>query len=376
MDVSATEVQGSGSLTATALAYDERRRTGSFDLGLHGNAIQVAGISEGATCPWGRFESAEAEVHLSLLPRRRVSGKIDASVHGANVSWGDVRVSGSTDVRAKIEPVGEGDESHLEGIVRAFQLRLKSGAGPPKRWSANLPRTTLDASLVLRNGTFDGPVEIKAERASASIGNVAMRTDVRARLRVASLDVVQQSAIVSGAVDVTSASLWNGDRRVEGWWARIGVSPTRVVAAQNLDLDGRVSAHFRDGMPGLLALSESDQIPGFLPDLLPLNGLVGTLDVQRHCQLSDVRFSNVKGGPLVATGRIQNVPGETSGAVLVRLSGVGLVSAGLSLGERGSGVSLFAGDVWLEKQMVSLRREAARVAAHPCAPPPKSRCER
>jgi hypothetical protein len=58
----------------------------------------------------------------------------------------------------------------------------------------------------------------------------------------------------------------------------MGVSLTRVVAGQDLELDGRISGRFRDGLPGLLVLSENDQIPGFIADLLPLNGLVGTLE--------------------------------------------------------------------------------------------------
>lgn len=377
MNVSDTELRGNASLDATMRAFDERQGTGSFDLTFHGSELRTADISDGVTCPWGNFGITQAEAHLSLLPNGRASGKIDASIDGAKLTWGDVRVSGNTDLRVTIEPEdrAEGDGSRVLGTLRAFQVRIRTGSGPPKRWNADIPHTILDASLDLRDGLLDGPIRIATQRAHAAIGNVSMRADVLARLHVAPLDVSQRSGTVRGTVAITKASFSSGSRRIEGWWAKMGVGPTRVVAGRDLELDGRVSGRFRDGLPGLLALSESDEIPGFIADLLPLHGLVGTLDVRRHCRLTDIRLSRIAGGPLVARGRVQNVPGETRGAVLVGLSGLELVSAGIGLGKHGSGVSLFAGDDWLKGQMVGLGRAAALAETRPCVPSRRSACE-
>lgn len=218
-------------------------------------------------------------------------------------------------------------------------------------------------------------MKLTANDVRASIGAVSMKTNVLARVRVKPFDVAEKSATVSGIVEMTDASLWRGDRRVEGWWAKIGLGPTTVEAKRTLEFDGRLSAHFRDGLPGLLALSAAGQIPGFLPSVLPLQGLTGTLDVRRRCELTDITMSQMEGGPLVAKGRIQNTPGDTRGAVLVGLGGLGVVSAGVSLGKQGDGFSLFAGDEWLKKQMVSLDNQAEWVTTVPCEPPPTSACD-
>ncbi|HEX7671340.1 MAG TPA: hypothetical protein VF395_17220, partial [Polyangiaceae bacterium] len=293
------------------------------------------------------------------------------------LDWGDFHLSGNADVRGSVEPkdAPRGDESHVAALVRAFQVRMRSGPGEPKRWAARIPRLVADVSLDGALGRLEGPIEITANGLAAAIGNVSMRTELHAGLRVSPVDVLEQSGTVSGMIELTKASVWNRSRRVEGWWAKIGVSPTRVRARGNLDLDGRVSARFKDGLPGLLALSEADQIPGFLPQVLSLHGLVGTVGVRRRCQFTDLTMSQFEGGPLVASGRIQNTPGETRGAVLVRLSGLGVISVGVSLGEHGDGVSLLAGDEWLEKQIAVLDGAAAAAERQPCPPPPKSECD-
>lgn len=110
-------------------------------------------------------------------------------------------------------------------------------------------------------------------------------------------------------------------------------------------------------------------------DLLPLNGLDGTLDVKRRCQLTEITFRHIDGGLLVARGRIQNVPGDTRGAVLVRLASIGFLSAGMSLGERGDGLSLFAGDGWLAEHLTTLDEQAALARTHACDSSPKEVCD-
>ncbi len=375
-DLSSSQLAGNLSFKGRAHAFNWQKATGSFDLKLLGSALSVADASGDADCPWVRVERAEAEGHLVLLPGGRASGKLDASIDRAKLRWGDVRVTAGADVRATIDPThgAESGKSRLSGIVRAFHLRVKAGAGAPKRWNAEVPETIVNADLLLHAGELEGPVEITAKRAGATIGDVSMRTDVHARLHADPLDLNRRSALLSGVVNLTRASLANQERRVDDWWAKIALSPTRVTAVEDLDLDGRVSARFRDGLPALLALSATDEIPSFLPDLLPLHGLVGTVNLRRHCQLTDLQFSSFEGGPLMANGRVQNALGKTRGAVLVQLSDLNLVSAGVTLGKPG-GVSLLVGEDWLKEQVAPLRQEAANLWAHACPLAPANTCE-
>ncbi len=375
-DVDSSQLAGNLTFNGRAHAFNWQKATGSFELNLLGSALSVADASGDADCPWARFERGEAQAHLVLRPGGGASGKLDASIDGATLRWGDVRVTAGADLRATLAPThgAESGEARLTGIARAFHLHLKAGTGAPKRWNADVPETVVDADLLIHAGQLEGPVEITAKRAHATIGDVSMRSDVHARLHADPLDLGRRSAILSGVVDLTHANLANQERRVDDWWAKIALSPTRVTAVEDLDLDGRVSARFRDGLPALLALSATDQIPSFLPDLLPLHGLVGTVNMRRHCQLTDLQFSSFEGGPLMANGRVQNTSGETRGAVLVQLSNLNLVSAGVTLGKPG-GVSLLVGEDWLKEQVAPLGQQAANLWAHACPLAPANTCE-
>jgi len=371
------QIRGSSWVNARATGLDRRRAAGSLDVVLKASEVTLGDAVGDADCSWAHADAVHIDTHLQRSPRGRVSGRLDGSADSAAFHWGDLRLTGNARVHAVVEPTAapDGTESRVEGTVRALRVRMKSGGGAPKRWSAAIPDAKVEASLTLDRGRFEGPIEIAAKRVRAVVGNVSMRSDVRARLRVKPMDLGERSGTVSGLVEMRNASLWSGDQRVDGWWAKIGISPTRIVANEYLDIDGRVSARFRDGLPGLLTLSEADEIPGWLPDFLPLNGLVGTLDVRRRCQLMDIGISHIVGGPLVARGRIQNVPGDTRGAVLVRHASMEFVSAGMSLGERGDGLSLFAGEGWLAKQFTTLDREAVLARLHSCDASPKQVCD-
>src|ERR1041385_2362062 len=144
------------------------------------------------------------------------------------------RDRGKTGVEPTTAP--DGTESRVEGTLRALNVRLKSGGGAPERWSAAIPDAKVEVSLTLDGGRFEGPIEIGAKRVRAVVGKVSMMSDVRARLRVKPMDLQQRSGTVSGLVEMRNASLWNGERRVEGWWAKIGISPTRIPANELLDI--------------------------------------------------------------------------------------------------------------------------------------------
>jgi hypothetical protein len=322
----------------------------------------------------GSIETVKMQAHVDLLPDDRASGDVTASISGGTLLWGDFRFAASSEIRAAVQPLAAPNESRVTALVRLARVEMKGGPGAPKRWDARIPRVSLDGAFDRIGDRFDGTVDVTAKRMRAAIGKVSMQTDLSAHVHLMPTDVPARAGTVSGLVNLTKATIWNDRRRIEGWWAKIGVSPTRVVVGENLGLDGRVSARFKDGLPGLLALSEADQIPGFLPAALPLHGLVGTVRVRKRCQLTDLVFSQFEGGPLFASGRVQNAAGNTRGAVLVRMGEGGVISAGISFGEGGDGVSFLVGDDWLRSRMAGFDEEATSASERPCPPVPKSEC--
>lgn len=66
---------------------------------------------------------------------------------------------------------------------------------------------------------------------------------------------------------------------------------------------------------------------------------------------------------------------RTRGPVLVRLASIGFSSPGMSLGERGDGLSLFAGDRWLAEHLTTLDEQAVPARAHSCDSSPKEVCD-
>jgi hypothetical protein len=149
-----------------------------------------------------------------------------------------------------------------------------------------------------------------------------------------------------------------------------------VAAKDNLDLEGVATARLRDGLPGLLVLSEGDQIPGWLPSVLPLNGLSGKVGIHRHCRTTDLMLPELSGGPLKAKGRISINPDESRGAVLVQLNNATIISVGIALGGNDSGVSLLAGEGWLKKQLDAVARDQSARSGESCESPPTRECSR
>jgi hypothetical protein len=239
------------------------------------------------------------------------------------------------------------------------------------------PEALVDASFDWGDVPIAGPLRVLVQRAGGTIGRTQMSGDVTADLRVASADQRTRTGEVSGTVRVRNARLSSGERHVEDWWATLNLGPTRVAAKENLDLDGSVSASFRDGLPGLFVLSEGDQIPEWLPDVLPLNGLSGKLGVHRRCRTLDVDVPEISGGPLTASGKISSQPDETRGAVLVRVRGAKVLSAGIGLGKKSGGLSLLAGKDWLNGHLAWLRNEEATMSNAVCQKPaPKRQCDK
>jgi hypothetical protein len=213
------------------------------------------------------------------------------------------------------------------------------------------------------------------KRIETSLGSSEMKFDVGAELRSSSVDLERRRAEVTGDAEVRNASLWNSSRRVDDWWASVRVERMRLSAHRTIDMEGRVVARFKDAVPGLLALSETDRIPDWIPTVLPFNGLSGTVNVHRRCQTMDIDLPRLKGGSLVGSGRIHAVPGKTSGAILLRYAGARGLSAGIALGED-AGVSPLAGDDWLSERIERMDVESSQRASEPCQIPRTHSCER
>jgi hypothetical protein len=356
-------------------AFDEKKGTGVFDATIRADRLVVTGTRKGQGCPFAEAKSLDMTSHAELGSEVPQSGSLHVNARGASLRWGDFRVAGDAEIHSKLAPKKPGATSQVVSTtVKVGDVRLRSGGGPPERWSAEVPELRVEADLVLDGEELKGPVAVTASRTRAAIGKVGMTADVTARFRMDPASLLTRGAIVTGDVDVRKASLRSGGRHVENWWASIVLEPTQIAVRDNLDLTGRATAKFRDGMPALLALAQADEVPGWLPAVLPLNDLTATLDVERHCRLTEIILPKVEGGPLVAEGHLQNVPGDTSGAVLIRLSGLGFVSVGVSLGAEGDGVSPLVGDDWLEAHVAPLGRRARTVWAQRCEPDPEPSC--
>ena len=135
---------------------------------------------------------------------------------------------------------------------------------------------------------------------------------------------------------------------------------------------GKVRARFRDALPALNVLDSAREIPKWVPTFLPLKDIALDLSVERFCHWSDVQILDASGGPLSAKGRLQFEPGETRGALVLRLASLGFVSMGFDFVEDYSNVSPLVGATWLEEHMVPMTKAATDRHDAICRPePPK-----
>jgi hypothetical protein len=327
---------------------------GAVAVGVSEMSFDVASSSRDTVVPWG-IQRAEASV-------RAVA---------ADGQWDDLHVSGRAGGELTVVPAtteGTTREVALKAFVEA--VRLRSDAGPPKRWSAEVPSARITARL--QGERLTGPVSVIATGAKASIGDTETKFDFSADVRSEESDIGTRRSTIAGNLDVRNASLSKGKRRVDDWWANVRFERMNLYLERSLEFSGRLSARLRDGLPGLFVLAEKDEIPSWLPTVLPLNRLTGVLDVQRHCQTMFVDFPRLEGGPLVGRGRIHNAPGRTEGAILVRFGGAGMLSAGIDLGGSGGHVAPLAGDAWLSERLARMDADRTRASTHSC--PASSRC--
>jgi len=180
------------------------------------------------------------------------------------------------------------------------------------------------------------------------------------------------TAEVSGKVQARNVVVATKQRTLEGWWANFDLDRAHLDARENFDLSGKVKAQLRDGLPALYILASEDEIPSFIPTLVPLEGLTLDLGVERYCRWTDVQILDARGGPFAAEGRVQIEPGETRGAVLLRLAALKPLSLGLNFVEDYSHSAPLVGGSWLQKHLVPLTSAATEKHDKRCVPqPPK-----
>jgi hypothetical protein len=327
---------------------------GTVALGVSEMAFDVASSTLDTVVPWG-VQHAQTSVRAVAAEGR----------------WDDLQVSGRAAGELTVVPgTSEATPREVSLKASAEAVRLRSNAGAPKRWSAEIPNARIMARL--QGDHLTGPMSVIATGVKASLGDTETKFDLSVDVRSEESDIEARQSTIAGNVDVRNATLSKGKRRVDDWWANVRFDRMRLNLERGLEFAGRLSARLRDGLPGLFVLAESDEIPDWLPSVLPLNRLTGVLDVQRSCQAMFVDVPRLEGGPLVGRGRIHNAPGHTDGAILVRFGGAGMLSAGIDLGGTGGRVEPFAGDTWLSERLARVDAARTRASARPCPAP--SRC--
>lgn len=324
---------------------------GAVTVGVSEMSFDVASSTRDTVVPWG-LQRAQASVRAIA----------------ADGQWDDLHVSGRAGGELAVVP-GTSEGTTREVTLKAFAeaVRLRSDAGPPKRWSAEVPNARIMARL--QGERLAGPMSVIATGARAAIGDTETKFDLSVDVRSEETDIGARRSTIAGNIDVRNASLSKGRRRVDDWWANVRFERMSLLLERSFEFSGRLSARLRDGLPGLFVLAEKDEIPSWLPTVLPLNRLTGVIDVQRHCQTMFVDFPRLEGGPLVGRGRIHNAPGRTDGAILVRLGGAGMLSAGIDLGGDGGHVAPLATDAWLSERLARMDADRTRASTRSCPSP-------
>jgi len=88
--------------------------------------------------------------------------------------------------------------------------------------------------------------------------------------------------------------------------------------------------------------------------------------------LTDIHLVQLSGGPALARGRLQSVPDGFQGALLVRLAGVQLISAGVEFDDEHTHFGMFHGDDWLAELNRRFDRQSEQAVNLECPPDPNT----
>ena len=318
-------------------------------------------------CPWIEAKKATVAARVETPDEGPVAGGVLASLEDTSLRWGGFEANLAT---AHIN--GNWNGAAISAKLDSSDLSMKNEGGAPRGWQADVKSIALTTELSLGQTSTQGPVRLEVKSATGQIGQTKVSGDLVADLAVSSPHKARATAEVSGRVQARSVVVATKQRTMEGWWANFDLDRARLDTRENFDLSGKIKARFRDGLPALYVLASEDEIPSFVPSLIPLEGLTVDLGVERYCRWTDVQVLDARGGPLAAEGRVQIEPGDTRGAILLRLAALKPISLGLNFVEDHSNAAPLVGSSWLEKQLVSLTSAARDKHDKRCPPqPPK-----
>lgn len=363
-------LSGKSALLARFADLDLAKNSGRIEARLTSNEVTLGDTTQNAECPWSRVQSLSLDGSAHLLPRGDAEYTLSGDLRQSEVSWGDFLTRGNIGISARfgqglLDKEGSGS---LE--VDIHNASLRSGAGDDKGWAADVPKLSVQASLVRGARALSGSVTLSAAHARGRIGETHLRTDLNAELTLDELDLVARSAHASGVVRIRNAALPDVPDPVSNWWADVRLDSLFGRASQNLELGGSFRASLRDATPGLAVLASQGSLPKWVASAFPLRGLTITGSLARRCRLTDIHLVELSGGPAVARGRLQSLPDGFQGALLLRLAGFQAISAGLDFDAQHTSIGLFRGDTWLAEFERSFDRKSEAATKLVCPPDP------
>lgn len=366
--IGSTWLRARSTLRLTLARVDPSRESGhvASELAIH----DLAAVTEGGSdCPWATLGSARIALDLGFT-REDALATVNAKLTRAHFTWGDFQARGAADFSARLTTYDRSNEmGSVSFSTRATGVSLQSGANDRTGWDAQIPSLVLTGDL---NGkkVMAGKLALSAPDAKARIGGTKLKTDFSALTALKSVDIARREARFSGMFSVSNARLTAGEEQIKGWWANISADSGLLVARDNVDLSLPFQAALRDAQPGLALLAAKGSLPSLIVDALPLRELAVTGTVQRKCRVTNFRFTQASGGPLLGRGLLNSTSDAVRGAFLVRLADLQAISAGVELGANAGGVSLLAGDDWLQERTRALDERVKQTLAQPCPTPP------
>jgi hypothetical protein len=364
---------GRSSLAAEFAALDLERHSGELSARLSSTRVTLGDTTQNADCPWSRAESLQLDGKAKLLARGSTSLSLSGDVKQTELNWGDFLTRGDIGVSAEFEQgllAGDGD-GRLDLTLR--NASLQSGGGGSKGWAANVPALDVRALLARKAGKLSGSARLSALAARGRIGATRLSTDLDADFEMDALDLAASTMHGSGAVRLRNAALPNVAEPVSNWWADVKLDSLFARAQKNLELGGTFRADLRDATPGLAVLGAQGSLPKWVASAFPLRGLSVTGSMARRCRLTDIHLVQMAGGPAVGRGRLQSLPDGFQGALLLRVAGLGALSAGIDFDAEHTHFGMFAGDDWLSRFNQSFDRKSDNAVKLECPPDP-NRC--
>jgi hypothetical protein len=364
---------GKSALSAEFAALDLARHSGELSARLLSTGVTLGDTTQNADCPWSRAESLQLDGKAKLLARGSTSLALHGESKQTELNWGDFLTRADIGVNAHFDQgllVTDG-EGQLDLTLR--NASLQSGGGGTKGWAASVPELEVQASLARKADKFSGSARLNAPAARGRIGATRLTTDLDAQFEMDNLNLAASTVHGSGAVHVRNAALPNVPEPVSNWWANVKLDSLFARAQENLELGGTFRADLRDATPGLAVLAQQGSLPAWVASAFPLRGLSATGSLARRCRLTDIHLVQLEGGPAVGRGRLQSVPDGFQGALLLRVAGLGALSAGLDFDAEHTNFGLFAGDDWLSRFNRSFDRQSDNAVKLQCPPDP-NRC--